>query len=163
MLKYDEENEAFKIRNYQGSGIYIKCERSMILRNNSFFYFCSNLIKVNIISNEDNQSQIILKVIHGFEKDKQYNFFSNNKSIIQIGRKKNINYDIDIEFNEDNVSKIQTKIFYSNNNWNIIDGDGSEKKSRSGTWVLADEYTITWDGCIIFVENNTFEIQYKHY
>ena len=88
MLKYDEENEAFKIRNYQGSGIYIKCERSMILRNNSFFYFCSNLIKVNIISNEDNQSQIILKVIHGVEKDKQYNFFSNNKSIIQIGRKK---------------------------------------------------------------------------
>ena len=90
-------------------------------------------------------------------------FFQIINLLFKQEEKKNINYDIDIEFNEDNVSKIQTKIFYSNNNWNIIDGDGLEKKSRSGTWVLADEYTITWDGCIIFVENNTFEIQYKHY
>ena len=106
---------------------------------------------MNINSNENNESQIILSVIHGVEKDKQYNFFSRNKSIIQIGRIKDINYDIDIEFNEDSVSKFQTKIFYYNNNWYIIDGNGLEKKSGNGTWVLADEYTKVWDGCIIFV------------
>ena len=166
MLKYDKELGEFKIKNYKGSGIFIQCEKKTILNNNSLFSFCSTLIKVEIKSNENkkknNESEIILSVIHGINKGKQYSFSSRKNPIIQIGRIKESRDNIDIEFNEDSVSKFQTKIYYYKKNWYIIDGNGLDHKSGNGTWLLIDVYTKVWDNCYFRFGNDRFKIEYKY-
>ena len=161
MLKYDKLLGTFKIKNYQGSGIYIQCEKKMILNNNSLFSFASTLIHVKINSEQNHESEIILTVIHGINKDKQYIFSPRNNNIIQIGRVKDFDNSIDIEFNDERVSHLQTKLFYERNKWFIIDGNGLEKKSGNGTWLLLDDYTNVWDGCIFCFGNERFKIEYK--
>lgn len=165
MLKYDKSLGTFKIKNYKGSGVYIQCEKRMILYNNSFFSFASSFIRVEIKAEQSNnlyhESEIILTVVHGINNNKQYYFSSKENRVIQIGRVKESDNSIDIEFNDERVSHLQTKIFYDKNTWYIIDGNGLEKKSSNGTWLLLDEYTGVWDGCIFCFGRDKFKIEYK--
>ena len=92
----------------------------------------------------------------------QYSFSSRKNTIIQIGRIKEIHNNIDIEFNEDSVSKLQTKIYYYKKNWYIIDGNGLDHKSGNGTWLLIDVYTKVWDNCYFRFGNDRFKIEYKY-
>ena len=79
----------------------------MILRNNSIFSFSSTLILVKIENN-----LIQLKILYGTNQNNEYSFNSNKKQYIKLGRIKN--NDIDLEFNDESTSRIQTTIFYEN-------------------------------------------------
>jgi len=121
----------------------------MILRNNSIFSFSSTLILVKIENN-----LIQLKILYGTNQNNEYSFNSNKKQYIKLGRIKN--NDIDLEFNDESTSRIQTTIFYENNNWYIIDGDGS-KKSLNGTWYFADIFFIIKEGMIFRAGTTSFK------
>jgi pSer/pThr/pTyr-binding forkhead associated (FHA) protein len=121
----------------------------MLLRNNSIFSFSSTLILVKIENN-----LIQLKILYGTNQNNEYSFNSNEKQYIKLGRIKN--NDIDLEFNDESTSRIQTTIFYENNNWYIIDGDGS-KKSLNGTWYFADIFLIIKEGMIFRAGTTSFK------
>ena len=127
----------------------------MILKNNSVFSFSSTLICVKINLNINNfGSTISLKIIHGTNQNNEYSFNSNDKVLIRLGRlKTNL---IDIDFNDESTSRLQTSILYENNNWYIVDGDGV-KKSLNGTWFFADEYITINEGMIFRAGSTTFK------
>lgn len=81
-------------------------------------------------------------------------FDSRQKQIIRLGRLKN--YDIDMDFPDDSISRYQTIIFFQNNNWYITDGDG-EKHSLNGTWYLAEEYVTVNEGMIFRAGSTSFQ------
>ena len=121
----------------------------MILRNNSIFSFSSTLILVKIENN-----LIQLKILYGTNENNEYSFNSNEKQYIKLGRIKN--NDIDLEFNDESTSRLQTTILYENNNWYIVDGDGN-KKSLNGTWFFADEYITINEGMIFRAGTTSFK------
>ena len=121
----------------------------MILRNNSIFSFSSTLILVKIENN-----LIQLKILYGTNQNNEYSFNSNKKQYIKLGRIKN--NDIDLEFNDESTSRIQTTIFYENNNWYIVDGNG-KKGSLNGTWYFADEYITINEGMIFRAGTTSFK------
>ena len=127
----------------------------MILKNNSVFSFSSTLICVKINLNINNfGSTISLKILHGTNQNNEYSFNSNDKVLIRLGRlKTNL---IDIDFNDESTSRLQTTILYENNNWYIVDGDGI-KKSLNGTWFFADEYITINEGMIFRAGSTTFK------
>ena len=51
---------------------------------------------------------------------------------------------------------IDCRIYYENNNWNIIDGDGT-KVSLNGTWYLADDFIDIYEGMIFRAGTTSFE------
>ena len=127
----------------------------MILKNNSIFSFSSILISVKIDLNVNNfGSTITLKILYGINQNNEYVFNSSEKLLIRIGRSKT--NDIDIDFNDESTSRLQTTIFYENNNWYIIDGDGS-KKSLNGTWYFADIFFIIKEGMIFRAGTTSFK------
>lgn len=149
VIKYDIESDEYKIKNLSGSGLYIKINEKMILRNNSIFSFSSSLILVKIENNI-----IILKILYGYNENNEYSFNGNEKKYIKLGRIK-LN-DIDLEFNDESTSRIQTTIIYENNNWFIVDGDGN-KNSLNGTWYFADEFFIIKEGMIFRAGTTSFK------
>lgn len=127
----------------------------MILKNNSIFSFSSILISVKIDLNVNNfGSTITLKILYGINQNNEYVFNSSEKLLIRIGRSKT--NDIDIDFNDESTSRLQTTIFYENNNWYIVDGDGN-KKSLNGTWFFADEYITINEGMIFRAGTTSFK------
>ena len=48
------------------------------------------------------------------------------------------------------------RIFYENNNWYIVDGDGI-KQSLNGTWYLADEYMDIYEAMIFRAGTTSFQ------
>ena len=127
----------------------------MILKNNSIFSFSSILISVKIDLNVNNfGSTITLKILYGINQNNEYVFNSSEKLLIRIGRSKT--NDIDIDFNDESTSRLQTSILYENNNWYIVDGDGN-KKSLNGTWFFADEYITINEGMIFRAGTTSFK------
>ena len=72
---------------------------------------------------------------------------------LKLGRIKA--HDIDIDFNDESVSRLQTTIFYDGNNWYICDGDGN-KGSLNGTWYFAEDYSTIDEGMIFRAGSTTF-------
>jgi hypothetical protein len=161
-IKYDLSTDEYKIKNLSGTGLFIKIENKILLRNNSIFSF-SNIIfncKIDISYNNDNNnissSTLTLKIIYGINEGKEYSFNSNIKKTIKIGRLKNP--EIDIDLNDESTSRIQSTIFYENNNWYIIDGDIENKKpSLNGTWYFADKYITITEGMIFRAGTTSFK------
>lgn len=102
----------------------------------------------------NNYSVLTLKVIYGIKQGTELSFDSRKKQIIRIGRIKN--YDIDLDFPDESISRFQTVIFFQNNNWYISDGDG-EKRSLNGTWFLAEEYVTLKNGMIFRAGTTSFQ------
>ena len=156
-IKYDLSTDEYKIKNLSGSGLYIKIENKILLRNNSIFSFSNIIFNCYIDISYDNNvssSTITLKIIHGINEKKEYVFNSNSKKIIKIGR---LNHpEIDIDINDESTSRIQSTIFYEKNNWYIIDGDG-KKFSLNGTWYFAEEYITITEGMIFRAGTTSFK------
>lgn len=81
-IKYDILKDLYRIKNLFGSGLFVKIEKKLLLRNNSIFSFSTSHIIVKIsmdprIDNgEVNENEIInstisLKVIHGINENKE--------------------------------------------------------------------------------------------
>lgn len=78
---------------------------------------------------------------------------SKDKKVIRLGRIKT--NEIDLDFNDESISRIQTTIRFENNNWFIYDGDG-KKGSLNGTWYLAEEYITITEGMIFSAGSTSF-------
>ena len=78
---------------------------------------------------------------------------SKDKRVIRLGRIKT--NEIDLDFNDESISRVQTTIKFENNNWYIIDGDG-KKASLNGTWYLAEEYITITEGMIFSAGSTSF-------
>ena len=102
----------------------------------------------------NNFSILTLKVIYApYNQGLEMSFDSRQKQVIRIGRIKN--FDIDIDFPDDSISRYQTTIFFHNNNWYIK--DGGEKKSLNGTWFLAEEYATINEDMIFRAGSTSFK------
>jgi hypothetical protein len=69
---------------------------------------------------------------------------------------------VDLAFGDESTSRVQCRyvffissIFYENNNWYIVDGDG-DKASLNGTWFLADEYMDIYENMIFRAGTTSF-------
>lgn len=65
---------------------------------------------------------------------------------------------VDIDFSDENISRLQATIFYEDNRWFIVDGNERDSSSN-GTWYLADEYITITEG-MIFKAGSTLFISY---
>lgn len=61
---------------------------------------------------------------------------------------------------EDNdVSRKQCMIIYEDNNWYIVDGDGTNPSSNA-TWFYPEKYFNIIDGLIIIIDTALFACKY---
>ena len=162
-IVYDLNMNEYKIKSLLNNGLFIKITIKTILKNNSIFSFSNTLVNCNFKTNENlNGSIITLKILYGICEGNEYTFDSNKHSLIKIGRLKTP--EIDIEINDESTSRVQTSIFYENNNWYIIDGNKQEEKNKSslnGTWLYANEYYTIFDGMIFRAGTTCFECNIK--
>ncbi len=162
-IVYDINMNEYKIKSLLNNVLYIKITIKTILKNNCIFSFSNTLINCNFKTNENlNGSIITLKILYGVCEGNEYTFDSNTHSLIKIGRLKTS--EIDIEINDESTSRVQTSIFYENNNWYIIDGNKQEnyKSSLNGTWLYANEYYTIFDGMIFRAGTTFFECNIKN-
>ena len=160
---YDLNIDEYKIKSLLNNGLYIKITVKTILKNNSIFSFSNTLINCNFKTNDNlTGSTITLKIIYGICKGNEYTFNSDTHSLIKIGRLKSPEIDIDI--NDESTSRIQTTIFYENNNWYIMDGNKQDiiKPSLNGTWLFANEFFTIFDGMIFRAGTTSFECHIKN-
>jgi len=78
------------------------------------------------------------------------NFCSKINNTIRIGRSNDSEYCNDIVINDENISKTHCILFYENNNWYIMDGDG-ENISTNGTWIISNDYSDIANNMIVRV------------
>ena len=155
-IKYDISSDEYKVKNISGTGLYIRIQNKRILNNNATFSFSISVIDVKIAFDpEKSTSRITLEVLYGQSRGKRVSYSSDEKKVIKFGR---VNIPgLDLEFNDENVSRCQCMIFYEseNNNWWICDGDG-KKPSSNGTWYLAEEYNTIEEGMIFRAGTTSF-------
>ena len=162
-IVYDLNMNEYKIKSLLNNVLYIKITIKTILKNNCIFSFSNTLINCNFKTNENlNGSIITLKILYGVCEGNEYTFDSNTHPLIKIGRLNTS--EIDIEINDESTSRVQTSIFYENNNWYIIDGNKQEnyKSSLNGTWLYANEYYTIFDGMIFRAGTTFFECNIKN-
>ena len=161
-IVYDLNMNEYKIKSILNNVLYIKIIIKTILKNNCIFSFSNTLINCNFKTNENlNGSIITLKILYGVCEGNEYTFDSNTHPLIKIGRLNTS--EIDIEINDESTSRVQTSIFYENNNWYIIDGNKQENKSSlNGTWLYANEYHTIFDGMIFRAGTTFFECNIKN-
>ena len=161
-IVYDINMNEYKIKSLLNNVLYIKITIKTILKNNCIFSFSNTLINCNFKTNENlNSSIITLKILYGVCEGNEYTFDSNTHPLIKIGRLNTS--EIDIEINDESTSRVQTSIFYENNNWYIIDGNKQENKSSlNGTWLYANEYHTIFDGMIFRAGTTFFECNIKN-
>ncbi len=115
-IKYDILRDSYRIKNLFGSGLFVKIEKKLLLRNNSIFSFSTShiIVKISMDARLDNgevnenefiNSTISLKVIHGINENKEFIFDSKNNSKITLGRIQVTG--IDIAFGEESTSRVQ--------------------------------------------------------
>ena len=161
-IVYDLNMNEYKIKSLLNNVLYIKITIKTILKNNCIFSFSNTLINCNFKTDENlNSSIITLKILYGVCEGNEYTFDSNTHPLIKIGRLNTS--EIDIEINDESTSRVQTSIFYENNNWYIIDGNKQENKSSlNGTWLYANEYHTIFDGMIFRAGTTFFECNIKN-
>jgi hypothetical protein len=177
-IRYFEDSDNYCVKDLYGTGLFIKVTQPIKLKNNSIFSFIDSHIIVKIPTDLNNKSfeeskdcinrVISFKVLYGENKDKEYTFNANDKGLILFGRGRSIMNNIQqisntefIEFNTDNVSRIQSSIFYdwTDECWYLVDSTG-EVESMNGTWFLAAEYNILDNNSIIKAGTTSFQCNY---
>ena len=178
-IAYNPLNNNFFLRDLgNGLGTFVKITDKLYLKDNILInigdsYFVINFnpsvenTDTNIFSTIESKYQgidkeLIIKIFTKNENKEIIRNFSPSDKSIKIGRKNNRN-DIDIELDDKLVSKINSVIKYEEMGWVIYDGyetneNGQIKKKEStnGTWVLAVEDTLIYDGMIFKANFNLF-------
>mmetsp|Transcript_9465 Transcript_9465/g.9797 ORF Transcript_9465/g.9797 Transcript_9465/m.9797 type:complete len:364 (+) Transcript_9465:37-1128(+) len=160
----DEPEEGYYVKNLQGSGVFIKIEDYLNLKDGVIISFGTNHLLITIRDEAENQrdnaSIINFRAIYGPNKGDEYEFNSVDNSVIRFGRKKSYSsVKIDVAFTEESTSRLQCTISFDENSrlWKIVDSDGCGKKSLNGTWFLADDYIKIESGMLVRVGTTTFE------
>jgi len=164
-IKYDKTLDLFKIKSLRGNGCFLKIEQKILLKDEDIFSFSFFMLRVriDIKSEEINNintviaSLLTLEVLFGEEKKRKITFDSRKNSVIRIGRLKSD--EIEFEFEDEDVSRKQCMIFFEDNNWYIVDGDGI-KPSSNGTWFYPEKYYNINEGLIIRMGTTLFECNY---
>jgi len=164
-IKYDKTLDLFKIKSLRGNGCFLKIEQKILLKDEDIFSFSFFMlrVKIDIKSEEINNintviaSLLTLEVLFGEEKKRKITFDSRKNSVIRIGRLKSD--EIEFEFEDEDVSRKQCMIFFEDNNWYIVDGDGI-KPSSNGTWFYPEKYYNINEGLIIRMGTTLFECNY---
>jgi len=164
-IKYDKTLDLFKIKSLRGNGCFLKIEQKILLKDEDIFSFSFFMLRVriDIKSEEINNintviaSLLTLEVLFGEEKKRKITFDSRKNSVIRIGRLKSD--EIEFEFEDEDVSRKQCMIFFEDNNWYIVDGDGI-KPSSNGTWFYPEKYYNINEGLIIRIGTTLFECNY---
>ena len=178
-IAYNPLNNNYFLRDLgNGLGTFVKITDKLYLKDNILInigdsYFVINFnpsvenTDTNIFSTIESKYQgidkeLIIKIFTKNENKEIIRNFSPSDKSIKIGRKNNRN-DIDIELDDKLVSKINSVIKYEEMGWVIYDGyeineNGQIKKKEStnGTWVLAVEDTLIYDGMIFKANFNLF-------
>ena len=178
-ISYNPLNNNYFLRDLgNGLGTFIKITDKLYLKDNILInigdsYFVINFnpsvenTDTNVFSTIESKYQgidkeLIIKIFTKNESKEIIRNFSPSEKSIKIGRKNNKN-DIDIELDDKLVSKINSVIKYEDLGWVIYDGyevneNGQIKKKEStnGTWVLAVEDTLIYDGMIFKANFNLF-------
>jgi len=155
-ITYDEETDGYYCKDLFGSGLFIKIKEEFQLRNNSIFSFVSSHILVKIPNEaKNNENIIILKVLYGINKGKEYIFDSSKTTKITIGRLPS-NDSSYIQFEDENISRVQCTIIYKEEIWHLVDSNG-ELNSMNGTWFIADEHILIKEGMILRAGTTSFE------
>lgn len=173
-IKYFISDDKYKIKNLYGSGLFLKVKQTVLLTNNTIFSFVNShvLVKIpielnNINSNNFNSSstnsKIIFKFLYGEYKNEEFVFNSDKSSTIIFGRKQEIyeNNKSFIAFNDSNVSRIQSTVFYDNKtmSWYLTDSNG-ELNSLNGTWIIFESYKNIEESDIFRVGTTSFQCSY---
>lgn len=184
-VRFNLESRKYLIKDLYGSGLFIRINYPIPLKNNSIFSFVNShlLVKipVDLKANEysretaivNNSSTIIIKVLYGESKDQEYKFDSASTSVIKLGRGlKDMNEDPDslegttrfISFSDSNISRNQCTITYDYEDaaWYLVDSDG-ELESMNGTWILADDYYEIDDSTVFRAGSTTFKCKLTHH
>lgn len=171
VIKYDPHSNEYYIKDLKGSGLFINAKTPMRLKNNSIFCFVNTHILVKFSmeintsttfnSEKENHLILHLKVIFGDNKDCEYNFNSSHTQKIVLGRKSSKNHCTTVEFYHENISRHQCTLFYSNNNWLLVDGDGTSQ-TINGTWILAEDYYLIEEGTIFRAGSSHFKASLIH-
>jgi len=178
-ISYNPLNNNYFLRDLgNGLGTFVKITDKLYLKDNILInigdsYFVINFnpsvenTDTNMFSTIESKYQgidkeLIIKIFTKNEDKEIIRNFSPSDKNIKIGRKNNRN-DIDIELDDKLVSKINSVIKYEEMGWVIYDGyeineNGQIKKKEStnGTWVLAVEDTLIYDGMIFKANFNLF-------
>lgn len=178
-IRFNLEKRKYFIKDLYGSGLFIKINYPIPLKNNSIFSFINShfLVKipVDLKANEysketaivNNSSLIIIKALYGENKDQEFRFDSTSSSIIKFGRgQKDLLEEPEsfegttrfISFNDSNISRNQCTISYDYEDgvWYLVDSDG-ELESMNGTWILADENCEIDDSTVFRAGTTTFK------
>ena len=121
------------------------------------------LVKIDIKSEEINNSNTVIaslltiEVLYGEEPRRKITFDSRKKQVIRIGRIKN--EETDFAFEDSDVSRKQCMIIFEDNNWYIVDGNGTDPSSN-GTWFFPEKFFNINEGLIIRIGTTLFECQY---
>lgn len=112
-----------------GSGTFLKLEGSTALLDEAIVSFGDNhvLTQINTTTQE-----LTLQFIAGSKKGEKRVFSPSD--VVLIGRM----CDCRVRFEDENLSRYQSKIEYTERGWVLNDGDG-QKASMNGTWVFVGQ------------------------
>ena len=181
MIKYNIKDKQYYVKDLKASGLFIKINKNIKkeITNNFVFSFANThiLAKIKNISSTlsntfdtDNVHQnkiikdstyntiLILKVIYGDNKDKEYKYNSSciKEQIVKLGRKCLNNDASMIEFENNNISRLQCSIYFDRGRWYLCDSDGN-KESSNGTWWLASDFELIENNIIIRARSTSFK------
>ena len=173
-IRYFEDSDNYCAKDLYGTGLFIKVNQPIKLKDNSIFSFIDSHIIVKIPTDLNNKSYdsmegvnriISFRVLYGENKNKEYTFNAIDKSLILFGRGRTVINNLDqisntelIEFQNDNISRIQSSVYYdwTDECWYLVDSNG-EIESMNGTWFLATEYTVLEENNIVKAGTTSFQ------
>lgn len=129
-----------------GSGTFLKLEEPTLLLDEGIMSFGDNHVLTQI---DATSKELTLQFIAG-SKTGEKRVFSPTDMLF-IGRM----CDCRVKFEDENLSRYQSRIEYTERGWLLSDGDG-QKSSMNGTWVFVGQETELRDGLVFKAGRHVF-------
>lgn len=155
-IRYDENNYQYFLKDLgSGYGTFIKLIGSLKIKNNLLITVGETFIVFIFDEDEKDNNNIVLKIFTGKEEKKIYEFNSEEKSNIIIGR--DISNEVQIE--DKMLSRKHCHVYFKKDEgeWYIKDGDLEGKKSTNDTWFFSLEDNLIYDQMIFKTNHILFK------
>lgn len=154
MIRFSPSNSKYLLSDLEvGTGTFVKIAFEIVLKDGYIISFGNSHMKI-ISAGYSNEAdkKLIIKFIEGPKINEEYCFHPNDENIL-IGRMA----DCRIRFEDSNLSRYQSSIFYQEGKGWILKDGVAEKKSTNGTWLYVEEEFEIYDKLVFKAGKTLFE------
>ena len=167
-FKIEYKNNKYFIQDLGcGFGTFIKMNKQIKIQDKFLINIGETYIVFSLDNDEDennqDETQINIKVFTGNEKCESFNFDFFSHPTILIGR----NISCDVYIKDKLLSRVHCYVFYEDSDdlekkgWYLKDGNLEGKKSTNDTWFYCSEDSEISDGMIFKTNHNLFKCSLK--